>query len=252
MLRVGTLDMTTGEAVSAGGPSSAFIKQALGNLLLERQIDGTGSVAVEHLCAALVGDAPRLAVAYVERLLECGVSVDALYETFIPRAAARLGEMWMEDLLPFTAVTLGMARLTEVYRGLSPIFMKNRAPVRRARRALFAATPGEHHTLGVVMAADHFQRRGWSVQVELQAGRRDLERIVRDNPFDVIGLSAGSRRMAPVVEETVATIRAAASPDTRILLGGALVSLEPGIAERIGVEGARSAAEASLQECERG
>ncbi|MCU0854043.1 MAG: cobalamin B12-binding domain-containing protein [Rhodobacteraceae bacterium] len=251
MLRLGTLDMTAGEAVSAGGPASAFIKQALGNLVLERQIDGTGGVAVEQLCSALVADAPRLAVAYVDRLLECGVSVDALYETFIPRAAARLGEMWLEDLLPFTGVTLGMARLTEVYRGLSPIFMKDRAPVRRARRALFAAAPGEHHTLGVVMAADHFQRRGWSVQVELQAGRTELARIVRDNPFDLIGLSAGSRRMVPVVEETIATIRPIARHDTRFVLGGALVSLEPGIAARIGVGSAESAAAASMQECER-
>jgi MerR family transcriptional regulator, light-induced transcriptional regulator len=251
MLRLGTLDIATGEEVSAGGPSPAFLTQALGNLVLERQTDGAASVAVEQFCAALLSDAPRVAVAYVDRLLECGVSVDALYDTFIPRAAARLGEMWLEDLLPFTGVTLGMARLTEVYRGLSPIFLKSRAPVQRARRALFAAAPGEHHTLGVVMAADHFQRRGWSVQVELQAGRSDLARIVRDNPFDLIGLSASSRRMVPMVEETMAVIRPIARPGTRFLLGGALVSLEPGIARRIGVGRAESAATASMRECDR-
>jgi MerR family transcriptional regulator, light-induced transcriptional regulator len=123
--------------------------------------------------------------------------------------------------------------------------------VRRARRALFAAAPGEHHTLGVVMAADHFQRRGWSVQVELQAGRTDLARIVRDNPFDLIGLSAGSRRMVPVVEETMAAIRPVARPGTRFLLGGALVSLEPAIAARMGAGRAASAAAAAMQEHEK-
>jgi MerR family transcriptional regulator, light-induced transcriptional regulator len=138
-------------------------------------------------------------------------------------------------VISFTAVTLGMARLTEVFRGLSPIYMKGRRPIGRDRRALFALVPGEEHALGVVVAADQFQRAGWIVQVELQA--RGAARGPRGSqPFDLVGLSAGSRRMLPALEAPVARLRGAPRPARASPSAARLSAPSPRWCERLGAD----------------
>lgn len=244
MLRLGTFDGAEARAVLlAGGPSytapvypPSILAHALEDLAGRRAADGACAATVEQLCAELVAAEPGRGLAYLERLIACGVSVETVFDSFIPRSAARLGELWVEDVLTFAAVTLGMARLTEAFRSLSPTFMRSRRPIRRARRALFALVPGEQHALGVVLAADYFQRAGWAVQVELQADRDTLVRLAASQPFHLVGLSAGSRRMLPAVADLVARLRSAARPATRLLVGGPLAVLEPGVADRVGAD----------------
>jgi hypothetical protein len=262
MLRLETLDVAlspaTGGDISpdrlstglqAEGPVTlppTLIARALGDMIASRSPDGAASFAIEQFCSALTDDAPQRAMAVVTRLLDCGVSIDAIYETYIPRAAARLGDLWLDDRIGFTGVTLGMARLTEVFRSLSPQYLrcrsegpmvgKPRAAAPSRRRALFALAPGEEHALGVVMAADQFQRAGWAVRVELRSDASGLARIVRERTFDVVGLSAGSRRMIPALRDTVRRMRDAAGPGTAFVLGGPLVALEPRIAEACGFD----------------
>jgi hypothetical protein len=258
MLRLATVDVAGDHpgppipALALAVPP-ALVTRALGDLASERAGAGVGFV-IEQFCAALVADAPGAAQAYMDRLIDCGVGVEAFYDAYIPRAAARLGEMWLEDSLSFAGVTLGMARLTEAFRRLSPAFLKA-PPLARApdgRRALFALTPGETHALGVVMAADYFQRGGWSVRVELMADLGALERIARAQRFDVIGLSAGSRRMIPDVRRAMGRLRAAAAPGTRFALGGPLVGLDPDVAGEVGADTAHPAAPLALAALEKG
>lgn len=228
-----------------------LVTRALGEMIAGRSSEGMAGFAIEQFCAALIDEAPHRALEVVQRLLDCGVSVDAFYETYIPRAATRLGDMWLDDQIGFTGVTLGMARLTEVFRSLSPRYLCRRPDetphVRGAAtragpfRALLALAPGEDHALGVVMAADQFQRAGWAVRVELRSTPAGLECILRERAFDLVGLSAGSRRRIPVLRDTVARLRAATRPATRFALGGALVALDENAAEACGVDIAASA-----------
>jgi MerR family transcriptional regulator, light-induced transcriptional regulator len=253
MLRRVTLENGLGsdQIGGCGRLPPSVLAFALGSLVTERQGDVTASAVVDQICDALVGDAPGAAKALVKRLLACGISVDSLYDTFIPRAAARLGELWTDDALSFTAVTLGTARLTEVFRGLSPAYMKARRPVGRDRRALFALVPGEQHALGIVIAADQFQRAGWIVQVELQASAARLEDLLESQPFELVGMSAGSRRVLPALEATLERLRGAAAPGTRFALGGALVRAEPDLLRRLAADVDGTRVKDALYELER-
>lgn len=236
MLRLDTYDIGTGgsETTAMETPLTPRVIESLVSEL--RAADGCGAgFAIDKLCAALAGDQPRQARSQIDGLLDCGVSVEALFESYIPRAAARLGEMWVEDSMSFASVTLGMTRLTEIYRSLSPEFLRDRARCRHRRKALFALAPGETHALGVVMAADHFERAGWAVRVELQADSRMIARIAQANRFDLVGVSAGSRRMIPAVCETVARLRDAVG-DTHVMVGGQLSSLEQDLAALTGAD----------------
>lgn len=252
MLRLGTRDIA-GEDGGSAPVTTALVTRALGDLLSER-MGGCPGFAIEQLCAAVLDDAPNAAQVCVDRLMECGVGVDTIFGAYIPGAAARLGEMWADDKAAFSAVTLAMTRLTDVYRRLSPAFLKERptAPDSlRGGHALFALGPGETHALGVVMAADYFRRSGWSVRVELKSDADALERIVRRRPYDMIGLSAGSRRTVPELRRTVARLRKAAHPAARFLVGGPIVSVDAGIADEIGVDLAVGAADRALCELQR-
>ena len=159
-----------------------------------------------------------------------------------------------EDHISFTAVALGMTRLTEVFRRLSPTFLKDvpvKSPKPQVRQALFALAPGEMHALGVVMAADYFRRNGWAVRVELQSDTRGLERIVRSQPFDLIGLSSGSRCKFKILVETLNRLRSVASPSARFALGGAIASIEPDLVDRLGVDIAPRGAQDAVTELEK-
>jgi methanogenic corrinoid protein MtbC1 len=224
----------------------------LGNLVAERMSNRNSGFAVRQLCTALVADGPREADAYVDRLMECGVTVQTIYDSYIPHAARQLGEWWTEDRVGFNDVTVGMSRLTEIFRRLSPVFLKSQPYQRQSHSALFALCPGETHSLGIAMAADYFQRAGWAVRVELQATREGLVRLAGSGRYDMIGLSAGSRRHVENLKETVEALRAAAGPNVPIIIGGPIVGVERSIASIVGADSAQSVAAAALMEVEKG
>lgn len=239
------------EAPTASLPPS-LLAHALGNLLAERMADGSNGFAINQLCVALIEDNPEAGVAYVDRLLDCGVSVQSLYDTYIPRAARQLGEMWSDDTLGFSEVTLGMTRLTEIFRRLSPTFLKSGIQANHSRRALFALTPGESHSLGIAMAADYFQKGGWAVRVELRADENELARIAARHEFDMVGISAATRRAIPRAANTVDALRAVLRPGVPIVLGGPLPTYEKTAAEQIGADMAATAAVLAMMEVEKG
>lgn len=253
MLRLSTLD-TLGDGTPPLPVSQALITRALVDLASERFPGGTGGYAIEQFCASLIDDSPRAAQLCVDRLIDCGISVESLYDAYIPRTAARLGELWVDDQIGFSAVTLGMARLTDVFRRLRPTFLRlahrDSARVTSPRSALLALVPGEVHALGVVMAADYFQRQGWSVRVELRADAGQLDAIVRAEPFDLIGLSAGSRRMIPELSRVTERLRKVAMPGARFLVGGPIVRLDADIAQTVGADASVEAAPDAAREME--
>ena len=241
-----TLEGTRHDAV----PS--LLAHTLGNLVAERMSVRNSGFAVRQLCTALVADGPRDADAYVDRLMECGVTVQTIYESYIPHAARQLGEWWTEDQVGFNDVTVGMTRLTEIFRRLSPVFLKSESNRGQSHSALFALCPGEIHSLGVAMAADYFQRAGWAVRVELQATREGLAKLAGSGRYDLIGLSAGSRRQIDKLKDTVEAMRAAAGPNVPIIIGGPIVGVERSIASIVGADSAQSVAAAALMEVEKG
>lgn len=248
------LDVETSPATEADQPDvlPSLLAHTLGNLVTQRMFVQNSAFAVRQLSTALVADEPREADAYVDRLMECGVTVQTIYENYIPHAARQLGEWWNEDRVGFNDVTVGMTRLTEIFRRLSPVFLKTEPARRQANNALFALVPGEIHSLGIAMAADYFQRAGWAVRVELNATIDTLARIAGSGRYDLIGLSAGSRRQVDTLRETVAAMRVSAGPDVPIIIGGPLVGLERSIATLVGADSAQTIAAAALMEVEKG
>lgn len=179
-----------------------------------------GDPCVAAMAYALCDDDDAAAAGLVKDLLAAGLSVQDLCLDHLAPAARRLGDLWDRDRLPFTEVALATARIQAILRRMPA----GRAALRggSAKGAIFAAVPGEQHTLGVMMAADLFRHDGWDVGLLVGLTHDELvARISRDDR-PVIGLSCSSTQSYAALRRLVAAL-ARTRPDADLLLSGQIV-----------------------------
>lgn len=188
-----------------------------GRLLLERDI---------HVVSA-----------YVESLRARGVTADNLLLGLVAPTARWLGMLWEEDLCDFTQVTVGLGRLQQVLRQLSPPVDPPADLREYGKRALLVAAPGEQHTLGILMVADFFRRAGWDVVGGPQAANADLAGLVRGNWYAVVGLSLACERHLEALAASIRSIRRASrNAAIGILVGGPLFTAKPQLVAEVGAD----------------
>lgn len=222
-----------GQPISAATLTSspdldAFARRAVARLCAQMQ-----QAPVQHPALEILGDPCAAAMAYalcdvddlaasilVEDLLAAGLSVEDVCLEHLAPAARRLGDLWDRDRLPFTEVALATARIQALLRRMPSGRIS--ASCGNGKGAVFAAVPGEQHTLGVVMAADLFRRHGWDVGLLVGLGHDELlSRIARDDR-PVIGLScSGSHSYSALCRLLLALRRM--RPSAQILLSGQVV-----------------------------
>ncbi|GAB5448468.1 MAG: hypothetical protein Gyms2KO_33410 [Gymnodinialimonas sp.] len=88
-----------------------------------------------------------------------------------------------------------------------------------AKGALFAAVPGETHTLGVIMAADHFRRMGWDVGLLIGMEHGEMCKKIRRDDRTLLALSCAGRHSSDALHMLVEEVRRL-RPDMRIVLSG--------------------------------
>jgi len=153
-------------------------------------------------------------------IVQCG-SRDALLHGLLTPAARLLGEMWEQDAADFMTVTLGVYRLDQIMKetaaaGLGPAILSG-----HDHRILLLPAPGEQHSFGLGMVADAFREGGWCVRSGPAVSRQKLLRLVRDEWFDVVGLSVTSERHLKNLSASIRAIRAAScNHQVYIMLGG--------------------------------
>ena len=200
----------------------------MARLCAEMHADTTTMKAFEVLgnpCAAAMAyalcDADDAAASLlVDDLLRAGLSVEDLCLDHLGPAARHLGDLWDRDRLPFTEVALATARIQALLRRMPPT--RSTPSLTHSKSAVFAAVPGEQHTLGVMMAADLFRRNGWDVGLMVGLGHDELvNRIARDDR-PVIGLSCSGSHSYPALRRLLSVL-ARTRPSAHILLSGQVV-----------------------------
>ncbi|MEM9060316.1 MAG: cobalamin B12-binding domain-containing protein [Pseudomonadota bacterium] len=192
---------------------------------------------LDGFCDALVcDDSGRFRVIFEDLRLR-GRTLESLCLRCIAPAARRLGDRWVSDDAGFLEVTLGLTRLHGLQRQLRDDFAaRNRMQLPNAS-ALFSPVPGETHVLGVTMAADFFRRAGWAVDLNMAQDPDRIVEMVIAGRYQLVGFSAGCRSVIPDLESIIPRIRNV-QPQPKIVLGGHLVSLEPDLVDRLGLDGA--------------
>ena len=171
-------------------------------------------------------------------LRQRGVSVESIYVDLLAPVARHLGAMWDDDRCHFGDVTVGLGRLQQIMRGLSPAFGTEVDLPAGGRRVLLMASPGDQHTFGLSMVAEFFARAGWEVVGVLDPQAAGYENKVKEEWFDLVGISAGSSTRLAGLRACIAAVRRLShNRSVAVMVGGPLFSVNPEFAEQVGADG---------------
>jgi methylmalonyl-CoA mutase cobalamin-binding subunit len=207
------------------------------------------SAMVTAFLALVIADDMDQARAVADRVVvQCG-GREALLDELLTPAAQMLGEMWEQDVCDFMTVTLGVYRLDQIMKETATAGFMGALGCFHEYRILLLPVPGEQHSFGLSMVADVFREGGWCVRSGPAASRAQLLGLVREEWFDVVGLSISSDRHLRGLPGSIRALRqASCNPDVRVMLGGQAVMDDPERTRFLGADAtARNAQQALSQ-----
>lgn len=183
---------------------------------------------VERFTRLLLSEDDERVQAFITCLRERCVSLETLFMDLLAPSAGLLGRLWESDLCAFGDVTIALGRLQILLRELGTLGdHEARAPDLDTRRLLLLSGRGEQHTFGLHMVGEFFHREGWEVVIGLAPGESVGERV-RGTFFDVVGLTAGTRRSLGGLAQIIASVRRESqNPHVSIILGGSMFNRHP-------------------------
>lgn len=177
-------------------------------------------------------------IEHVRAMVARGVSMETLLVDLLAPAARLLGEFWEEDRCDFVDVTMGLWRLQEVVHELSSLAPADRQHPGRDRRALFASMPGDQHSFGTVVVDELFSANGWMTDRISEASVADLSERVRDEWFDVAGLTISWDYNIGALPALIRTLRMSSrNPQLRVMVGGRVFVDNAALASQVGADG---------------
>lgn len=183
---------------------------------------------VQQFAKLVLSPDENVSQACVEAMRARGISVETIYLDLLAPVARHLGELWEQDLCDFTEVTLGLGRLQQVLRELSPAFGQSNDRPTNGLRVLLLPGPGEQHTFGLVMVAEFFRRAGWDVAGGPWEAGADPVVMVRRERFDIVGFSLANEAHLAELGECVRNVRKASlNAELGIIVGGPAFALNP-------------------------
>lgn len=184
---------------------------------------------------AFVEDLRQL-MEHVELFMRRGVGVETIYFDLLSPAAKLLGEMWEEDLCTFADVTVGLCRLQQIiYEFADRVHVENGGG--DGRTALFALTPGDQHSLGLIMVVEFFRQAGWRTICMPDATAEDLIHMVETEQFDLIGFSMANEKWLEPLPRLIDNLRKASrNQQVRVMVGGRVFSDDPSRVALVGAD----------------
>jgi MerR family transcriptional regulator, light-induced transcriptional regulator len=202
---------------------------------------------VAQLTDLSVSEDAHTLLAFVERFLSEGNSVETIYVELLAPAARRLGEYWEVDREDFVSVTMALWRIQEVLRELSQRVPPLPRASGRQRTALFSTLPGEQHSLGTLMIADCFERAGWMTDVLIEPDRAELTGKFASQHYDLIGLNISCTCSGATLAGLMTTIRTVSrNSNVKVLIGGRTVNAQPELVGESGADGTAGDANAAI------
>lgn len=201
------------------------------------KIEAAPSTAqVTDLCEALLSSDNDAGHRLVMAARADGMPIETLHLGYIAEAARMLGTRWENDEASVSQVIIGAGRIYGILRTLRELFVSVRLQRPDRYRAAFASTPGEIHTLGVTMAADHLRRKGWQIDMKAGLTHDALVQAISHDDYPIIGLSASTPMMIFPLARLIVALRVT-NPAAWIMVGGQIVKEEPHIQSLVDADG---------------
>ncbi len=206
----------------------------------ERSIASPGELTpddVQEFGALVLALDNTRAYAFIEQKRAEGRSLESVIMDLLAPAASYLGELWKADRCSFTEVTVGLSRLRQMLRDLSPDFESEAPGWRHGRRALLLTTPGEQHTFGLFVVEAFFRREGWDVAGGQIDSQDEVAHLVDKQWYAIAGFSLSSERFIDRLASMIRAVRRhSCNRDIGVLVGGPVFLEQPDLAERLGAD----------------
>ncbi|MDE8348911.1 MAG: cobalamin-dependent protein [Acidocella sp.] len=195
----------------------------------EQQASQQASSQASHVNAAdvaafvnlIVADDMEQVRAVADRVIVIGGGRDVLLTELLTPAAQLLGRMWERDVCDFTTVTLGVFRLDQIMKETAAVGIEDIMRVAFDHRILLVPSPGEQHNFGLNVVVDTFREGGWMVRSGSALSRKKIMNFVKDEWFDVIGISVMADRALEGLPACIRAVRqASCNPHLFVLIGG--------------------------------
>jgi MerR family transcriptional regulator, light-induced transcriptional regulator len=189
-----------------------------------------GTVAA--LTDALMASDDLAAAALVDEARIAGADVEALYHDYIAGAVRLLGERWEREEASISQVVIGSGRIYGILRALRPIYATARMKFAGEPMAAFALVPGEQHSLGVVMAADHFRRHGWAIDLKVGMDHDALVEAITAGHYPIVGISANRMEAVLPLTRLIVALRVR-NPGIWIMIAGLACKDQPDLGDLV-------------------
>lgn len=164
----------------------------------------------------------------VQALRLRGITHQRLLLDLLTPVAAHMGRLWEHDDCDFHDVTLAVGRLQRLLPDHGAKLAQADSQDRPTRRILLTTCAGEQHTFGLSMVAEFFVQAGWDVATAFLASDAPPQHLVREQWFDVVGLSLGSSARLPEFTRLAQGLRKASlNQAVSIIAGGPVLTLLP-------------------------
>ena len=189
---------------------------------------------VDEFVQLLVEQDAQVAVRYLDTLRAEGFPLATLYLDLLGPSARRLGVMWEEDSVSFTDVTIGVCRMHQVLLEFSRCFDAVGSASGESRNALILPSPGEQHTFGLFMVMEFLRRDGWTCYSGTPATNREFMKLVKSQPFELIGLSVSFDEHVDEVTRLISDIRRVSG--AKVMVGGRCFLDRPELVSDVGAD----------------
>lgn len=218
----------------------------------ERTEEAAAAEALAPYLDAIVAGNRREAFGVVDRALDEGMDLRALYLEIFQPALREIGKLWQQNRITVAdehlATAITQAAMARLYDRLFA------AAAGEGPLLVAACADTERHEVGLRMICDILEMEGWdTVFLGATVPVEDLVEMVLARRPDVVALSASIAPHLPRVREAIRAIREATPGGGPVIaVGGRPFLDDPRLAEQVGADlTAKDAAEAARRLRER-
>ncbi|MEM9031855.1 MAG: cobalamin-dependent protein [Pseudomonadota bacterium] len=240
-----------GRGDGPGGRVADLASRAIAELAARRQTQRPAlseQLMEQFLAASRNPDEDHLKTA-VSDILRNGIPRDEVVDLYIPEAARRLGDAWVDDSLGFAEVTIGGARLQRLVRELTPRAREQSSAFGAQGSMLVVVREGEFHTLGAMLAASQLRRSGVSVRLMLCEPDWAVIEAIKEGRYLATLFSVGAAEKVAQFRDFVAQSKDAARGRMLVGLGGAMGHMGDEAKGLTGADFVSSDAREALRQC---
>jgi methanogenic corrinoid protein MtbC1 len=177
------------------------------------------------------------ALAFIDGLRDRGIGTESIFLHVFAPAARLLGKFWEADRCSFAEVTIGLSRLQQLMRELSPALDQAFGQPDDAHKILLVPAPGEQHTFGLSMLGILCRQAGFAVYDGELLHAEDVPALVRHERFAAIGFTASTNDKLDALTDLIRRVRRSVhTGDPHVMVGGACFNENPERVVEVGAD----------------